>query len=406
MLYRRQGIQESPPVLLFELVRQFKQDTFEHKVDLSIGAYRTDDGQPHVLPCVVEAKRRILLDESLNHEYLPMDGLPEFREAARDLLFGDRRPSVEQGGSVVSVQTLSGTGALRLSFSFIARHKPNSTVYVPEPTWSNHPNLVVESGLQLQKYPYFDDGSGAVDEAGMLAVLQEAVPGSVVLLHACAHNPTGKDPSPEHWRAVADLCQERQLFPVFDSAYLGFASGDVSRDASALNLFVDRGLELFVTLSFSKNFGLYGERIGALLAVIKDHNTARLVQTQLKTMIRSYYSNPPTFGARVVSTVLTDPQLRSSWSASLRSMSDRIKSMRERLKAELDANGAPGDWSRLVEQIGMFSYTGLNAAQVGRLKDEFHIYMLPTGRASMAGLNPSNVKYVADAFKTVVEGTP
>lgn len=311
-----------------------------------------------------------------------------------------------------SVQTISGTGAVHLAGLFLARFYKvdgaNRTVYLSNPTWANHNQIFTNVGLPIATYPYFDKATRGLDFAGMKAALAAAPDRSIILLHACAHNPTGVDPTPDQWREIADLMRAKRHFPFFDCAYQGFASGDLDRDASAIRLFVDQGFELVVAQSFAKNFGLYGERAGCLHFVSSPSAggaaaevTAR-VASQLAILQRSEISNPPLYGARIASTVLNDEALFAEWRDNLRTMSGRIIDMRRALRSRLEALGTPGQWNHITDQIGMFSFTGLSEAQVARLREEFHVYMTKNGRISMAGLNTRNVEYFAKAVDKVV----
>ena len=300
-----------------------------------------------------------------------------------------------------------------MGITFLARFLRTSgsppAVYIPTPTWSNHRNIVPDAGLgEARTYRYLDASSGGVDITNMLADLSDAPKGSVVVLHGCAHNPTGADPSPAQWKEILAVIRERGLLPFFDNAYQGFASGDLDADAASVRLFADAGIDMVISQSFAKNMGLYGQRIGSLSVVLSEHTanvpaTAKAVRSQLKAVIRPMYSSPPAHGARIVAGVLGDATNLAAWKEELASMAGRIGDMRTALKAALDANGTPGDWSRIVNQIGMFSYTGLSAQQVAYLRTKHHIYMTSNGRISMAGLTTSTVQQVADAMKDAVE---
>jgi len=305
------------------------------------------------------------------------------------------------------VQTISGTGAVHLGALFLAKFfRGNKVVYMSNPTWANHNQIFGNVGLPTAQYPYFDKTTKGLDFAGMKAALNEAPARSIILLHACAHNPTGVDPTFEQWKEIATLMRQKEHFPFFDCAYQGFASGDLDRDAAALRYFVAQGFELLVAQSFAKNFGLYGERAGCYHFVTSPasgaQETVARVASQLAILQRSEISNPPIYGARIASTVLNDKDLFAEWQENLRTMSGRIITMREALRAKLEALGTPGTWNHITDQIGMFSFTGLTEAQVLRLRDDAHVYMTKNGRISMAGLNTRNIEYFAKAVDKVV----
>lgn len=308
------------------------------------------------------------------------------------------------------MQTISGTGAVHLGALFLSRFYTidgaNRTVYLPNPTWANHTQILTNVGLQTAPYPYFDKSTRGLALDGMLDALRAAPERSIILLHPCAHNPTGVDPTAEQWREIAAVVKQKKHFPFFDCAYQGFASGDLDRDAGAVRYFVEQGFELVIAQSFSKNLGLYGERAGCFHFVAAPGPSAVDVTTrvasQLAILQRSEISNPPIYGAKIAATVLNDEALFAEWKENLRTMSGRIISMRDALRAKLEELGTPGTWNHITDQIGMFSFTGLNENQVAKLREESHIYMTKNGRISMAGLNTRNVDYVAKAIDTVV----
>lgn len=391
----------APPDPILGTSVAFRKDPNDKKMNLGVGAYRTDEGKPYVFQAVQEAERRILADKALNKEYLPIEGLESYNTLARDLILGQGHPAVVQG-RVASAQTISGTGSLRVGFSFIRTHLGPRKIYFSKPTWGNHLTIAEKSGLEVAEYPYWDEAARWLNLDGMLRALSQAPAGSVIVLHACAHNPTGVDPTLQEWERIADVMAQQDLIPYFDSAYQGFASGDLDHDAAAIRLFISRGFQLFISQSFAKNFGLYGERIGALHIVLSDQATADKVQSQVLLEIRPMYSNPPLHGALIVQKVLSDPALTASWKQELREVSQRIIAMRTSLRSELERLQTPGDWSHVTKQIGMFSYTGLTPAQCERLISTWHIYLLKNGRISMAGINTSNVQYLARAIKDAV----
>ncbi|KAI9804549.1 MAG: hypothetical protein M1825_001449 [Sarcosagium campestre] len=393
---------------LFGLMAAYRKDTFEKKVDLGIGAYRDDNAKPWILPVVKEADEIIRNDPNLNHEYLPIAGLPKFTSAAAKLILGSDSAAIKEK-RVTSIQTISGTGAVHLGALFLSKFydlPPSGAVYFSNPTWANHNAIFSNVSLPVQTYPYFSASTKGLDFAGMTAALKAAPDRSIVLLHACAHNPTGVDPTRDQWRELARLVRSKRHFPFFDCAYQGFASGSLSNDAWPVQHFLAEGLELCVAQSFAKNFGLYGERAGCfhfVSAPAADATdvTAR-VSSQLAILQRSEISNPPAYGARIASLVLNDARLFAEWEANLRTMSGRIIDMRKALRAKLEQLKTPGSWTHITDQIGMFSFTGLSEKQVLRLREDAHVYMTKNGRISMAGLNTHNVDYFAEAVDKVV----
>ncbi|KIW19574.1 hypothetical protein PV08_00147 [Exophiala spinifera] len=398
-------VPQAPEDPLFGLMAAYRRDTYDKKVDLGIGAYRDNNAKPWVLPVVKKADEILRNDPNLNHEYLPIAGLPDFTSAAQKVILGSDSPAIKEG-RVCSLQTISGTGAVHLGGLFLSKFLQSPTIYVSNPTWANHNQIFTNVHLPIKQYPYFSAKTKMLDLDGMLSTLKAADNGSIVLLHACAHNPTGVDPTQEQWKQIAQVCRERSLFPFFDCAYQGFASGDLAKDSWAIRHFVELGFELVIAQSFAKNFGLYGERAGAFHFIAapssKAQDIAKRVSSQLAILQRSEISNPPAYGARIASTVLNDPELFAQWEADLRTMSGRIIEMRKSLKAELDRLGTPGNWDHITSQIGMFTFTGISEAQVLAIREKWHVYMTKNGRISMAGLNTGNVKYFAEALDDVV----
>jgi aspartate aminotransferase len=376
------------------------RDPAKEKINLGVGAYRTNEGKPWVLSSVKKAEERIL-KANFNHEYLPIDGLKELQEVSARLMLGDF--AVKNPKSVVSIQSLSGTGALRLGGEFIAKFLPGRTIYISDPTWGNHKAVFTNSGVKHKDYRYFNPKTLGLDFEGFIEDIKKAPEGSVILLHACAHNPTGVDPTQEQWKALADVIKSRNQIPFFDCAYQGFATGSLERDRFAMEYFANQGFEMFIAQSYAKNFGMYGERVGCFHTVCKPE-TSEAVRSQLKLVARPMYSNPPSYGARVVTTVINDPELFNEWKDNLLTMSGRINQVRELLYKELKSLNTPGTWEHILNQIGMFTYTGLSEAQCDRLTNEFHVYLLKSGRISMAGINTSNVSYLAKAINAVVTG--
>lgn len=405
------GVPTAPPDAILGLTTQFRADASPHKVNLGVGAYRTGDGLPYVLPVVRRVESTLASDPSSNHEYLPQDGLSSFCALSAQLIFGVDSPALV-AQRVVTVQALSGSGALSLAFTFVKRNiSENVVVYVPDPTWPNHNGIVKSCGLEPPRmYRYFDKNTGGVDYKGMIEDLGNAPKGAIVLLHPCAHNPTGADPSEEEWYGIRDVITKRQLIPFFDCAYQGFASGDLERDAFAVRLFTSQpGLEMFVSQSYAKNLGLYGERVGALSIVFSEGtstSTLSAVRSQLKVIARTMYSSPPVHGAKIVTEILSSPQLYDEWKNDLRKMSARISTMRTMLRKRLEENGCPGTWEHITQQIGMFSYTRLTKEQVLYMREKSHVYMTNNGRMSMAGLTDDSVEYVADAMRDAIVACP
>ncbi|KAH0614590.1 uncharacterized protein H6S33_000226 [Morchella sextelata] len=398
----------APTDPLFGLMAAYKADTFDRKVDLGVGAYRDDNAKPWILPVVKKAESILANDPNLNHEYLPIAGLPTFTSAAARLILGSDSPAIVEN-RVTSVQTISGTGAVHLGALFLAKFFPrpqDQKVLISNPTWANHPQIFSNVGLASTTYPYFHPSTKGLDFDGLCSSLESSPEGSVVLLHACAHNPTGVDPTKEQWKRIAEVIRQKKHFPFFDCAYQGFASGDLDNDAWAIRYFVEEGFELCVAQSFAKNLGLYGERAGCFHFVSPPSPNAqdgiKRIASQLAILQRSEISNPPAYGARIANLVLNDEKLFAEWCENLSEMSGRIKSMRTALHDKLVELGTPGDWSHILKQIGMFSFTGLNEKQVLKLREESHIYLTKNGRISMAGLNTHNVEYFATAVDKVV----
>ncbi|KAJ5765082.1 hypothetical protein N7520_004641 [Penicillium odoratum] len=398
----------APEDPLFGLMKAYREDPSEKKVDLGIGAYRDNNAKPWVLPVVKKADDAIHNDPSLNHEYLSIGGLPDLTAAAQKLIVGADSPAIKEK-RICTLQTISGTGAVHLGGLFLSKFHPQKpTIYLSNPTWANHHQIFSNVGLNIATYPYFSTKTKGLDFDGMMNTIQSAPNGSVILLHACAHNPTGVDPTQDQWRTIASAMRARSHFPFFDTAYQGFASGDLVKDAWAIRYFVEQGFELCVAQSFAKNFGLYGERTGAFHFVSAPGADAAAanqhVASQLAILQRSEISNPPAYGARIASRILNDPILFAQWEDDLRTMSGRILEMRAGLRERLEKKGTPGSWEHITSQIGMFSYTGLTEAQVQTLRSKWHVYMTKNGRISMAGLNTHNIDYFAEAVDSVVRG--
>ncbi|MPC12375.1 Aspartate aminotransferase, cytoplasmic [Portunus trituberculatus] len=386
-------VQMAPPIEVFAVSKAFTDSTHEKKVNLSVGAYRTDDSKPWVLPVVRKVEKMLAEDDSLNHEYFPILGLEAFSTAASKILLGDSHPAFGEGR--VSVAAL---GVVKAEWCVICIFMLFSSSLT-----GNHRLIFQLAGFtNLCTYRYWDAEKRGLNIDGMLEDLSKAPENSVVILHACAHNPTGVDPTQDQWKKIADLIESRKLFPLFDSAYQGFASGDLDHDAWAVRYFADRGFEMMGTQSFSKNFGLYNERIGNLVLLLKDPACIPAVRSQLTLLVRGCYSNPPCHGARIVTKVLTDPALFEEWKECIRTMSGRIKEMRKGLRERLEKLGTPGTWDHITAQIGMFSFTGMTAAQAKHLADKYHIFLLSSGRINMCGITTGNIDYVAEAIHDAV----
>lgn len=399
---RYSQIQAAPPIAIFALSRAYQQDAHPKKVDLGIGAYRDNTARPWVLPVVRKAQIAVANDESLNFEYLNQLGLPDFTKAATELLLGSDSVILKEN-RVVSCQSLSGTGALSLAAALLMKVMNYKTVYYSKPTWGNHLDIFKYAGCDdIRPYRYWDAENRKIDFNGMTEDLRAAPKDSVIIFHACAHNPTGIDPTEEQWKILADICEENSLFPLFDCAYQGFASGSVDNDIKSFRYFVSRGFETLCCQSFAKNFGLYNQRVGNLAIIVNDAGRVEPIKSQLALLVRKYYSNPPAAGARIVAKVLNDPILLGEWKQAIQEMSTRIMSMRKALRQHLEDLKTPGTWNHITDQIGMFSYTGLSVKQVKYLIDEFHIYLPDDGRISLAGLNTENVQYVAEAINKAV----
>lgn len=378
----------------------FNADSRPGKVNLGVGVYCNDEGKIPLLKAVREAERQ-RVEAALPRGYLPIEGIAAYDAAVQTLLFGKDSP-VLAAGRVVTAQALGGTGALKIGADFLQRFNAGAKVLISDPSWENHRALFEGARFVVESYPYYDGKTHGVNFAGMLAVLRAAAPGTIVVLHACCHNPTGVDLDDNQWALVVDVCRERRLLPFLDIAYQGFGDG-IEPDGAAVRRFADAGITFFVASSFSKSFSLYGERVGALSIVTADKDESARVLSQLKRVIRTNYSNPPTHGGTVVATVLTTPALRAMWEEELAQMRDRIKSMRSRLVDGLNARGVARDFGFVLEQRGMFSYSGLNAAQVERLQKDYGIYAVSSGRICVAALNTRNVDYVCDAIAAVLK---
>ncbi|MEM8944143.1 MAG: amino acid aminotransferase [Planctomycetota bacterium] len=392
-------VQAASPDAILGLSAAFREDTRPEKINLSVGVYQDENGKTPTLECVTIAEQRMAAAASIK-SYLPIPGAPEYGEAVRQLAFGADH-EVVQSGRAATAHTPGGTGALRVAGDFLQANFPKMTLWLSAPTWPNHPNIFTAAGVPLKTYAYFDKSTNALDFDGMLAAINQMPAGDAVLLHGCCHNPTGIDPTTDLWQKTADAVYGRGLLPILDFAYQGFADG-ISEDAVGLRAFARPGCDLLVCSSFSKNFGLYRERVGALTIVCPEVSHVATVQSQLNRVIRCNYSNPPAHGAAIVNTVLRDDELRPQWETEVATMRNRINGMRRQLVKALVEKQVPGDYSFIAAQRGMFSFSGLTKDQVDTLRDEHAIYIVGSGRINVAGLTPSNVDHVAESISQVV----
>jgi len=393
------AVEMAPRDPILGLNEQFNADPNPNKVNLGVGVYFDDQGKLPVLRCVAAAEKQ-LLESPKAKGYLPIDGIAAYDKAVQGLVFGADHPAVT-GGCIATVQALGGTGGLKVGADFLKKLQPGAKVLISDPSWENHRALFTNAGFTVEAYPYYDAATRGIRFDALLATLQAAAAGTVVVLHACCHNPTGCDLRPTQWEQVAAACQARGLVPFLDMAYQGFGTG-IAEDGAAVRLFMATGLSFFVSTSFSKSFSLYGERVGALSVVCSSAEECSRVLSQLKIVIRTNYSNPPTFGAQVVATVLTTPALRAMWEEELAGMRERIKATREQLVTHLQAAGVQGDLGYITQQMGMFSYSGLSVAQMQRLRSEFGVYGVDSGRICVAAINSRNIAAVVAALARVM----
>ena len=383
------------------LNEQYAADPNPQKVTLGVGVYFDDNGKLPLLQCV-QAAEKALMDTPTARGYLPIDGIAAYDNAVKALVFGaDAEPVTS--GRVATVQAIGGTGGLKIGADFLHKLNPNAKVLISDPSWENHRAIFQNAGFEVDTYAYYDAAKRGVNFDGMLQSLRSAAPGTIAVLHACCHNPTGYDITPAQWDQVIEVVKANNLVAFLDMAYQGFGHG-IAEDGAVIGKFVAAGLNIFVSTSFSKSFSLYGERVGALSVVANDKEEAARVLSQLKIVIRTNYSNPPTHGGAVVAKVLTTPALRQQWEEELGAMRVRIKAMRQKLVDGLQAAGVQQDMSFMTQQIGMFSYSGLTKEQMLRLRSEFGVYGTDTGRICVAALNSQNVGYVCQAIAKVLQG--
>jgi aromatic-amino-acid transaminase len=393
------AVEMAPRDPILGLTEAFNADVRVGKVNLGVGVYYDDNGKLPLL-AAVKAAEEARLKAQPPRGYQPIDGNAAYNQAVRELLFGADSERARDG-SVAVIQALGGTGALKIGADYLKRLLPQSTLYISDPSWENHRALFSAAGFPVETYPYYDPATRGVDFAALRQKFAALPPASVVLLHACCHNPTGADLSAGEWAEVAALCKEKNLVPFLDMAYQGFAEG-IEPDTAAVRAFCASGAQFFVSSSFSKNFSLYGERVGALSIVAASKEEAGRVLSQVKRVIRTNYSNPPTHGGAVVAAALTSPELRKLWEVELTGMRERIRAVRQGFVDALAAAGAAADFSFIVKQRGMFSYTGLAAGQVERLQREFGVYAVSSGRINVAALNSGNLPVVAAAIAAVL----
>jgi len=388
------GVPMAPSDPILGVTEAFVADANPRKVNLGVGVYYDDQGRIPLLECVRHAESE-RLKSSPHRGYLPIDGLAAYDRAVQELVFGSQQKNI------VTVQALGGTGGLKIGADFLKRIQPGAAVWISEPSWENHRQLFEAAGFAVNAYPYYNASTHGLDFAGMQRALESLAAGTIVVLHACCHNPTGVDLGKEQWDTILELVRSRRLIPFLDLAYQGFAEG-LEADAYAARLFAEAMSPVFVSSSFSKSFSLYGERVGALSVVAASAEEAVRVLSNLKRVVRTTYSNPPTHGSEIVATVLNNPQLRALWDRELAAMCERIKAMRKRLVDSIQSRVPGADFGFVLRQRGMFSYSGLSREQVRRLREEHSIYAIDTGRICVAALNSKNVDYVADAIAKVI----
>ncbi|MEB5967066.1 MULTISPECIES: amino acid aminotransferase [Comamonas] len=393
------AVEMAPRDPILGLNEQFAADANPNKVNLGVGVYFDDNGKLPLLECV-QAAEKAMMEKPTARGYLPIDGIAAYDNGVKALVFG-AESEVVKSGRVATVQAIGGTGGLKIGADFLKKLNPNAKVLISNPSWENHKAIFTNAGFEVGTYAYYDAATRSIDFAGMLADLNAAAAGTVVVLHACCHNPTGYDITAAQWDEVIAVVKAKGLVAFLDMAYQGFGHG-IAEDGAVIGKFVAAGLNIFVSTSFSKSFSLYGERVGALSVVASDKDEAARVLSQLKIVIRTNYSNPPTHGGAVVAAVLNNPELRALWEKELGEMRVRIKAMRQKLVDGLKAAGVTQDMSFITTQIGMFSYSGLSKDQMVRLRSEFGVYGTDTGRMCVAALNSKNIDYVCKAIAAVI----
>lgn len=393
------SVELAPKDPILGVTEAFNADPNPNKVNLGVGVYCDDNGKVPLLECVRRVERE-LVEKAAPRGYLPIDGIPAYDKAVQVLLFG-ADSDVVASGRTVTVQALGGTGALKVGADFLRKFAPTAQVWISDPSWENHRALYEGAGFVVNTYPYYQPSTHGLDFDAMVAALDRLPPGSIVVLHVCCHNPTGVDPTDQQWARIIDVVRSRALTPYLDIAYQGFAEG-LAKDAAVVRRFAATPGPMFVASSFSKSFSLYGERIGALSVVSADKDEAARVLSQLKRVVRANYSNPPTHGGQMVATVLSSPELMAMWEKELGGMRERIRTMRRGLVERLRARKPDADFEFVLDQRGMFSYSGLSKEQVRRLREEFSVYAVDTGRICVAALNSRNIDHAADAIAAVL----
>ncbi|MBI1312776.1 aminotransferase class I/II-fold pyridoxal phosphate-dependent enzyme [bacterium] len=394
-----ESIEAAAPDAILGLMEVFRADGNPDKINLTVGVFKDESGLTPVLKCVKAAERR-LLDNETTKTYLPISGLSDFCRQTQELYFGANH-EVVTSSRAATVQTPGGTGALRVAADFLKHNLGSDTIWCSTPTWPNHPKVFKAGGIEVKNYPYFDADSHGVNVDAMLEAIRKMPAGNVICLHACCHNPTGADPTMEQWKQIADAVYERGLLPLLDFAYLGFGDG-IQQDAAALLQFARPETELLVASSYSKNFGLYSERVGALSVVTQNRDAVKTVDSQLKATIRTNYSNPPEHGAAIVSTILNDADLTAQWESELAAMRDRINGMRTLFTQKMSEKLPDREFTFIERQRGMFSYTGLTPEQVDRLREEHSVYIVRDGRINVAGISHANVDALCAAIAKVL----
>ena len=394
------AVEMAPRDPILGLNEQFNTDTHPHKVNLGVGVYYDDNGKLPLLQCVQTAEKQ-MMETPKPRGYLPIDGIPAYDSAVKALVFGADSEPVKSG-RIATAQGIGGTGGLKIGADFLKKLNPGAKVLISDPSWENHRALFQQAGFVVESYPYYDAAKRGVNFDGMLAALNASPAGTIVVLHACCHNPTGYDITAAQWDQVIEAVKTHKLTAFLDMAYQGFGHG-ISEDGAVIGKFVAAGLSFFVSTSFSKSFSLYGERVGALSVLCESKEEADRVLSQVKLVIRTNYSNPQIHGGTVVATVLNTPALRAQWEEELTEMRVRIKAMRQKLVDGLKAAGVKQDMSFITSQIGMFSYSGLTKDQMIRLRNEFGVYGTDTGRMCVAALNSKNIDYVCASIAKVVE---
>ncbi len=393
-------IQTAPPDPILGLTEAFNKDPNPDKINLGVGIYKDAQGKTPTLECIQRAEKILSENETSGGGYLPMTGLAAMDDAVIPLVFGAGSDAAASGRALAA-QTPGGTGGLRVAGDFIKKMFPGAKIWMSDPTWANHKGIFTASGIAQETYPYYDKAAGNLAFDKMTAALAEVPAGDVVLLHACCHNPSGMDPTPEQWTQLAQIAKERKFLPLFDFAYQGFGNG-IEEDAAGIRAFAAAGLEMLVAGSFSKNFGLYNQRVGALTVLAGSAEAVAAAMSHVKLCIRVNYSNPPAHGARLVATVLGEAELRALWEQEVAAMRDRINSIRKRFVDTMAAKTDKQDFGFITTQLGMFSFSGLTKAQVHTLRDQHAIYIVDSGRISVAGINEDNIDALCDAIAGVL----